>query len=290
MSNLTCLITGSKGFIGTHLTRYLTEQGHHVIGFDRGDSLPNGSSHTSIDYIFHLAGEKNPRKVSDDPSTISKIDLSLTEQVLDFAKNHSVKKTILISTLGVYGTDGLLSESTTPKATTPYTDIKLAIEQKGIHAFNQHDTGVAIARLSNIYGSHQSTEAVIASLIEQMHTGDTIRTGNTNSIREFLHVDDMCAALLALATTPKTSGQIFNVGSGIGTSIDTLIDLIKTHSHYTGTIEKDPEKVRPNEIPVQIADISKIKAFTGWEPRIKLDEGIMKTVQFFQQHTDRGNT
>jgi nucleoside-diphosphate-sugar epimerase len=282
MSEPTALITGSKGFIGSHLEKHLTQKGYRVIGVDRGDPFPNATPNMQIDYVFHLAGEKNASKVKNAKQSVSTADLLITNEVIHFAKKFNAKKVVLISTLGVYGVAGNLNEQLPTIATSDYTELKLAIEQVGLKEYLKSGLPISVARLSNIYGPNQSTEAIIPLLIEQMNARDAIKTGNTHTVRDFLFVEDLCAAFEMIAVTPKTAGEIFNIGSGIGTAIEDIILMLKAQLHYTGTIEKDPLKCRPDEIPIQIADISKIKSFTGWSPQIKLSEGIMKTIKFYK--------
>ena len=300
----TVLITGAGGFIGGHLLNTLKSIGANIIGVDRKPStgihgadissaeeihqifkITSSTYGKSIDYIFHLAGQKSASLARENPAETLKTSFNGTLNILEYArKQETVKKVILISSLAVYGIDEdhsqeLLDESHALQNDSIYSATKISTEALGLSYFKDFSLPVSIARLSNVYGPLQSSAAVIPSLIAQMRSGQKISMGNTKSIRDFIHVQDVVDALINLAINKNTSGSVYNVSTAQGTSIKTITEILSPLLNYKDEILIDENKIRANEKNFVVADNSKLKKATGWSPKISIENGLKSLCQ-----------
>jgi nucleoside-diphosphate-sugar epimerase len=307
--NSTVLITGASGFIGGHLVAALKKTGANIVGIDRKSSAKTTGSQTAgsdvsqseqvervfksavsatgkpIEYIFHLAGQKSAALARENPLETLKSSFNGTLNILESSRvSGTVKKVVLISSLAVYGAEEdhsgeMLKESDPVYSDSIYSATKISTETIGLAYYKDFSIPVSVARLSNVYGPLQSSAAVIPSLIHQMKNGKKISMGNTASVRDFIHVQDVVDALIILAANDATTGNIFNVSTAQGTSVKTITDLLSQHLNYSGEIEVDKNKLRPNEKKIVVADNSKIKKTTGWFPKVKIDDGLKSLCQ-----------
>ncbi len=300
----TVLITGAGGFIGGHLFTALKGLGANIIGIDRKPStgihgadvsladqvqqilkLSSTTHGKSAEYIFHLAGQKSASLARENPMETLKTSFNGTLNILEAARKiGTVKKVVLISSLAVYGLDEdhsneLVRESDSLHNDSIYSATKISTEAVGLAYSKDFSIPVSIARLSNVYGPQQSSAAVIPSLISQMKSGQKISMGNSSSIRDFIHVEDVVSALLHLAIHDSAAGKVYNVSTAQGTTIQTITELLSQNLNYRGEITVDEKKVRPNEKRFLVADNSEIKKATGWSPKIKIEDGLKNLCQ-----------
>lgn len=301
----TVLVTGAAGFIGTHLLAKLKFHGASVIAVDRTTregihpadvtdfnevkksfELSRKFYGKPIEYVFHLAGQKSAGISRQLPLETLQASFQSTLNILEAARTETIiKKVILISSLVVYGQNedrnqNLLKESDPIRADSVYSAAKITAEFAGLSYLSDFGLPVSIARLANVYGPGQSKEAVIPSLIYQMATSNEISMGNTDAVRDFIYVEDIVMGLLALALSDEASGHAFNVGTGQGTSIKTVVEILSRILNFTGRITIDQSKVRANEKSFVVADIQFVSGVTGWFPRMKLATGLHQTVMY----------
>ena len=120
---------------------------------------------------------------------------------------------------------------------------------------------------------------MIPSLISQMRDGQKISMGNNQSVRDFIHVQDVVDALVLIASHDSSTGQVFNVSTSKGTSIQMIADLLSQNLEYNGKINVDKLKVRINEKVFLVADNTKIKKTIGWSPKINIEVGLKNLCQ-----------
>ena len=304
----TVLVTGAAGFIGGHLLHALKKLGANIVAVDRKPStgihgtdvadadqlhkifsLSTATFGKTPEFIFHLAGQKSASIARENPAETLKTTFDSTINILESSRKiGSVKKVVLISSLAVYGLDednsiALLKESDPIHNDSIYSATKIATEALGLSYCKDFGLPVSIARLSNVYGPGQSAAAIIPSLITQMKSPVTeeqkISIGNTQSIRDFIHVNDVVEALIQIAASNATTSRVFNVSTAQGTSIQKIIELLSNVLNYHGEIVIDRHKVRENEKKSLIADNSEIKKTTGWSPLVKIEDGLKNLCQ-----------
>ena len=216
------LVTGSAGFIGSHLTEYLIKRGYNVVAFDRYNSnnhygwLENSKYKKKIkfilgdirdydsvnkamndcDSVMHLAALIGIPYSYVSPTAYIKTNVEGTLNVLESAKNLGIKQIIVTSTSEVYGTavSKKLSENDELKAQSPYAASKIAADQLALSYYRSFGLPVKIIRPFNTFGPRQSARAVIPTIITQALLKNKIKIGNLNATRDFLYVEDLCSA------------------------------------------------------------------------------------------------
>jgi len=274
------LITGGAGFIGSHLTDALLEQGHHVHAFDnlstgRLANVEHLDDHdrfaltvgniqdyhtlekrvVECDRIVHLAAAVGVQRIMDQPVETLQTNVGGTENVLKLAHYHD-KKTLLASTSEVYGKamdkdDDLeaLSEGDdwtlgpTSKRRWAYACSKALDEYLAQAYHDEHGLPVVIARFFNTVGPRQSGRygMVIPRFVERALADEPIEVyGDGTQTRCFTHVDDAVWAVLGLLDAPGVEGEVFNVGQGTELSINELAERVRSLTGSNSEIVRVP--------------------------------------------------
>ena len=308
LKNKNILLTGGRGFIGRHLERHLKKLGATVIQLDRGISektlavdlndyermqsvIAQINTKFPIHFIFHLAGQKSTAACKLEPFKSLSYAFNGTINLLESCKTlDELNKIILISSIGVYGSDedgyaGSYLELHTPKTESIYSSTKVITESLGLAYAKEFKVPALIVRLSNVYGPNQPQGALIPDLISQMSDPSaTISMGSSAPIRDFIHIEDVVSALTCLiATKNSVIGEIFNICSGEGTSVKQILESLVEYTQFRGTITVNPAKVRPNEKLTLVASNEKLRDITNWCPNKSLKEGLRELCQAMKQ-------
>ena len=307
------LVTGSSGFIGSHLTEYLVKRGYRVVAFDRYNSnnhygwLEKSKYKKKIKFILgdirdydsvnkamkgcnsvmHLAALIGIPYSYISPTAYIKTNVEGTLNVLESAKNLKVKQIIVTSTSEVYGTaiSKKLSENDELKAQSPYAASKIAADQLSLSYFRSFGLPVKIIRPFNTFGPRQSGRAVIPTIITQAILKNKIKIGNLDTARDFLYVEDLCSAYEKIYKSNKFFGEIVNVGAASEISIKKLIlkisKILKTK--ITPIVEKKRIRPEKSEVLRLKCDNKKLKKNTNWKPKYKLDDGLIELIKWLKK-------
>lgn len=288
------LVTGGCGFIGSHLVNRLVNIGHEVIVLDR--VYPNNQNKLakyyiqdlseryskylhlfdSVDNVFHLASEVSIPYCVEKPNESMSNNVLSTMNVLECSRIHKVNKFIFSSTSAVYGNSFFLpSVETNPvECLNTYSISKYTGEQLCEMYYKLYGLKTIIFRYFNVYGEGQHKNGqyapVMSIFTNQKERGEPLTIiGEGYQTRDFVHVSDVVYAnILASQKELQNYGEVFNVGTGEGVSINDIADLI---SSYRITI---PE--RPGEVQHSRGNIDKIKNSLGWNFSIKVLEWVKK--------------
>ena len=293
-------ITGGAGFIGTHLCKKLLELNHEVTVYDNfsnslqenftsrikqkvtliyGDILDNSKLVTSMknhDVVIHLAAQISVSESIKNPKLTFDVNVNGTQNVLDACIENNIQKIIATSTAAVYQntpTKIILNETSPIEPLSPYGKSKLEMENKIINFTSTHNIDATILRLFNVYGIGQSLEyaGVITKFKENIQNkSPLIIFGDGTAIRDFVHVDDVIDAIILGIAPSKNS--IYNIASGISTSISDLAKMMITISHEDIVISYNP--LRIGEIMFSAADISFAKENLNFTPKVSLKHGL----------------
>ena len=307
------LVTGSSGFIGSHLTEYLVERGYGVVAFDRYNNnnhygwLEKSKYKKKIEFILgdirdydsvnkamkgcqsvmHLAALIGIPYSYISPTAYIKTNVEGTLNILESAKNLKLKQVIITSTSEVYGTaiKKKLSENDELKAQSPYAASKIAADQLSLSYYRSFGLPVKIIRPFNTFGPRQSARAVIPSIITQALSKNKIKIGNLNTTRDFLYVEDLCAAYEKILKSKKLLGEVTNVGVDSEISIKNLILKISKILKIKLIPVVEKRRVRPqkSEVLRLKCDNTKIKRMTNWKPKYDLDEGLNKLIRWIKE-------
>ena len=312
------LITGSDGFIGSHLTEALVRAGHSVRAFvmynsfnswgwldqsptDIRDNLdvfagdirdPHGvkTAMKGCDTVLHLAALIAIPYSYHSPDTYIDTNIKGTLNVLQAARELGVKRVVHTSTSEVYGSARFvpITEEHPLQGQSPYSATKIAADQLAYSFYASFGLPVTIARPFNTYGPRQSARAVIPTIITQIANGKKqIKLGAVSPTRDFNFVHDTVAGFIAAMKSDKGLGEVINFGSNFEISIGDTAQLIAEAMNCKIEIITDEVRLRPENSEVERlwADNSKAKTLFGWQPnyggRDGFKRGIAETAQWF---------
>jgi UDP-glucose 4-epimerase len=309
----TILVTGGCGFIGSHLVRRLIELGaRRVVVVDSlryGDLANLGGSSDAVEivrhtlgtdpaaalaekmrgvrYVFHLAAEKHNQS-KDDPLAVFRANIDGTYTLYDVAVRAGVEKIVFTSSLYAYGRlDGPpFAEDELPHPRTVYGITKLAGEHLLHHFSVQHGLAYNVIRYLFVYGPKQFAgmgyKSVIVKNFERMLRGEpAVVYGDGRQTLDYVYVDDAVEATIA-AMELNRAGEVFNVGSGEGTSVRALIDLMREVAGSDRSIQHDPPDWTAGTC--RVGNVTKARRVLGWEPRVSLREGLQRTYRWMQSN------
>ncbi|HWQ66784.1 MAG TPA: UDP-glucuronic acid decarboxylase family protein [Methanospirillum sp.] len=308
------LITGGAGFLGSTLCEALIESGAAVICVDNFSSgRTENISHLNeregftfqehdiskpleisgkIDYIFHLASRASPLEFTEYPIQILKSNTLGTWNALGIAKKHDAR-VLFTSTSEIYGEAQVFPTPETYRGNVNtlgirgcYDEAKRAGEAYCMAYHRQHGVDVRIVRIFNTYGPGMRSDGVygrvIPRFIDQARKGHPITIfGDGSQTRSFCYVTDQIVGLLNLAGRDGLSGEVVNIGNPYEYTVSDLADVI---IRLTGSASELIYEPLPQDDPMRrLPDISKAIRLLDFEPRIGLEEGLMRMMQRIPQ-------
>jgi len=296
------LIIGVAGFVGRHLVNELINSGWDVSGtklpteivdidipifeLDILDAEAIGDLlvQLSPDCVFHLAAQSSVALSWKQPALTADVNIKGAVNLLEAVRvMDKPPRLMLIGSGEEYGhvqpNEIPVGEGTALRPGNIYAATKITQGMFGQIYAKAYGLEIIIVRAFNHFGPGQTDAFVVSSFCKQVAEieaqGDrgTIKVGNLDAKRDFTDVRDIVRAYRLLAEKGK-SGEVYNVGSGLSVSVAEILDMILKQSGAKITIEQDPERMRPSDVPEIRADISKLVACTDWKPEIKLEDTI----------------
>lgn len=306
------LVTGADGFIGSHLVELLVQKGYNVralsqynsfnywgwledlsclkdievVTGDVRDPFFCNKMTQGIDTIYHLAALIAIPYSYVAPQSYVETNVTGTLNICKAAVENDVKKVIHTSTSEVYGTAQYvpIDEKHPLQPQSPYSASKISADMMALSFYNSFKLPVTVARPFNTYGPRQSARAAIPTIITQLANGlKSIKLGDITPTRDFSYVSDTCRGFLALGESDLGVGQVLNIGSNFEISIGDTFNLIRKIMNVEADIEVDENRIRPEKSEVHRlwCDNSLIKKTVGYEPVVKIEDGLRKTVEWF---------
>ncbi len=307
------LITGADGFIGSHLTEMLLEQGYQVKALSYYNSFnywgwldgwkhpnleiltgdvrdPHFCKHISkgVDTIFHLAALIAIPYSYIAPDCYVDTNIKGTLNICQAAKENNVQKVLVTSTSEVYGTAQYvpIDEKHPKQPQSPYSATKIAADAIAMSFYNAFELPVVIARPFNTYGPRQSARAIIPTIITQIASGKKeILLGDLRPTRDFNYVKDTCKGFIELASCDTAIGQEVNISSNYEISMRDTLELIADIMKADVKFIEDEQRLRPknSEVFRLWGDNTKINTLTGFSPSYTIEAGLRETVKWFQE-------
>lgn len=303
MNNQRIIVTGGSGFIGYNLIKRLLRDGYvNIISVDRNPSnidstqnvIKNFSDKETLskiikegDVVVHSACSTVPALSEKERIRDIEENIIGTIRLLDICVEKKIKKFIFISSGGtVYGNNGkkIVREIDNCNPINSHGVMKLTIEKYLLMYRHLYGMNCVIARLSNPYGrlSHgKKNQGIIDVAIEKLLKNEMLEIwGNGEIIRDYIFIEDVADFLVKSIDKSDTCG-IFNVGTGIGTSINELLDIIK--NNFGKNILVKYSEGRTFDAPYSILSVSKAKKNLEWEPNYTVDQGIKKIYKIISE-------
>ncbi len=312
------LVTGAGGFIGSHLTEGLVRLGADVKAFIRYNSrsdegniklLPNDIRNKihiyrgeireletireaikGIDIVFNLAALIGIPYSYEHPQEVIETNVIGTLNVLIAARDEKVERLIQTSTSEVYGSALYtpIDEKHPLQPQSPYSASKISSDAISLSFYYSFGLPVSIIRPFNAYGPRQSARAVIPTIIMQILTRDKVLLGSIKPKRDLTYVLDTVEGFIKTAESQKAIGEVMNIGSGEDISIGELTKKIMMIMGKDVKVQVDKKRVRPinSEVKRLCADNSRAAKILGWKPKVSLDNGLSRTIEYIKSHLD----
>jgi len=316
LSGKKVLVTGSDGFIGSHLVEHLIRQGCKVRAFvfynafnslgwldalrkdqlkrieiisgDIRDYANVRRAVKGVDILFHLAALIGIPYSYYSPDSYIDTNIKGTFNILQAGRDFKVEKIIVTSTSEVYGTAKYvpIDEGHPLAAQSPYAATKVGADKMAESFYLSFNLPVTLARPFNTYGPRQSARAICTTIITQALSKEKkISLGNLAPTRDFIYVGDVCEGFIEIAKSERTVGRTVNICSGQEISIGDLASLILRISGKSKKIITDHQRIRPKNSEVQrlLGCNKTIYSITDWKPSYTLEKGLRETIRWFSR-------
>jgi nucleoside-diphosphate-sugar epimerase len=307
------LVTGGAGFIGSNLTEALLKQSHQVRVLDnfstgKRENLAFGEAYPSfeiidgdirdlafcqkaikgIEFVFHQAALPSVQWSVEDPLTSNSVNVEGTLNILLAAKDAGVKRFVYASSCAIYGDDPTIPkrEEMLPNLLSPYALQKYIGEEYCRLFFQLYGLETVSLRYFNIFGPKQDPtsiySAVIPRFIDALFEGrPPIVFGDGEQSRDFTYIDNVVQANLLAMTREHLHGETINIACGRRTSVNQLLNILK--NIMGSKVLPIYQELRKGDIRHSLADIQKGKKFLNYDPIVEVEEGLKKTVEYFQK-------
>jgi len=312
-----CLVTGTGGFIGSHVVEALLQAGHEVRALvhynsrgswghlDGSSAVAGGSMDVQLgdvtdasrvralvdgcDVVLHLAALIGIPYSYDAPASYVATNVTGTLNILEACRAARVQRVVITSTSEVYGTARYtpIDEKHPLQAQSPYAASKIAADKLAESFFCSFDLPVVTLRPFNTFGPRQSARAVIPTVLTQALNGaGEIELGNLTAKRDLTYVTDTARAFLLAAEAPGIEGEVIHFGQGQTVSVGELAQRCLDTIGSKARIISVPERQRPekSEVGLLLCDATKARRVLNWTPQVALDEGLLRTVDYLKQH------
>ncbi|HXT11964.1 MAG TPA: SDR family NAD(P)-dependent oxidoreductase [Candidatus Angelobacter sp.] len=312
------LVTGGAGFIGSHVCERLLHGGHSVWAFDdlnafydpqlkrrnireiqslakpfefiHGDitdraALDEMFGSVKFDQIIHLAARAGVRPSLAEPALYQRVNVEGTVNLLEAARARGVKKITIASSSSVYGVNSKVPFAESDpifNAISPYAASKLACEALGHVYHHVYGMDVAMLRFFTVYGPRQRPDLAIFKFAKLISAGKPIPVfGDGSTARDYTFVSDTVDGVMA-CTRQEFGFEIFNLGESQTVTLARLIEVLEEALGKKAIIDR--QSAQPGDVPLTFADISKSRAKLGYQPHIKIEEGIALFIDWFRRN------
>ena len=309
------LITGGAGFIGSHVCERLLHAGHSVWAFDdlnafydpqikrrnlrdiqslaksfefiHGDLtdaavVEDLFADVKFDQIIHLAARAGVRPSLEEPALYQRVNVEGTVNLFESARRHGVKKITMASSSSVYGVNAKVPFAESDPifhAISPYAASKLAGEALAHVYHHVYGMDIVSLRFFTVYGPRQRPDLAIHKFARLIRDGRPIPVyGDGSTARDYTFIEDILDGILA-CTKQSFGCEIFNLGESQTVPLSRLIELLEETLGRKAMIERHP--LQPGDVPRTCADISKARDRLGYQPRVPIEQGLPRFVDWF---------
>jgi len=307
------LVTGGAGFIGSHLVDSLLADGLHVTTLDNFDGfyaravkernieahrrhpdwqLVEGDLRTLADVrdqltgdyraIVHLAAKAGVRPSLENPRAYQEVNVTGTQNLLEFARERRVPQFVFASSSSVYGVNPRVpwrEADHVLQPISPYASTKVSGELIGHVYSHLYDMRFIALRLFTVYGPRQRPDLAISRFAHLMRAGKSIPVfGDGSTRRDYTYVEDVVAGLRRAIEYDRTPYEVINLGNNRTITLTEMIGGLEVALGITARIERLPEQ--PGDVPQTWADLEKARALLGYQPRTSYQDGVRCFVEW----------
>ena len=297
------IITGSSGAVGTSVCEKLIRDGYELICTDIKENsnnkeidkitvkidlrnkaeIVNQLPH-DVDGIIHLAANVRVPQSIKDPS-LAKDNLDMTFNLLEFTRETKIQNFLFASSKDVYGNfKSFYSEEDVhiEACESPYAASKIGCESL-VYAYHKcFGINFLIFRISSVYGRYDEFDRLIPIFIRRTKENKDIVVNGANKLLDFVHIDDLADGLtLCLEKFEEVKNRSFNIAYGEGTTLIKIAELVKNYLGGSNNIITGESN--PGDVVKSISDITKARKAFGYRPKIKIEEGIKRTIEKCEQ-------
>lgn len=315
--DVSVLVTGADGFIGSHLVEALAREGARVRAFcfynsnsslgwldemdpglrasieprlgDIRDARFVDAACADIEVVFHLAALIAIPYSYQAPESCVDTNVRGTLNVLDGARRARCRRVVQTSTSEVYGTPATLpiTEDHPLQGQSPYSATKIAADKLCEAFYCSYDAPIVTLRPFNTYGPRQSARALIPTILAQLLSGRrVIRLGTLTPRRDLTFVEDTVQGFLAAGAVQGLEGRVIHLGTGRSESVADIFAAAASVCQVEARVEEDPVRLRPgrSEVMVLQSDPSLAASLLGWRATTSLEAGLSRTAEWVGRH------
>jgi UDP-glucuronate 4-epimerase len=312
------LVTGCAGFIGSHLTELLLNNGFQVIGIDNFDSFysekikKNNLSvslsknnfqfyqfdvndrkqlseiNNDIDVVIHLAAKTGVLPSLKNAAGYIKTNIEGTNSILDFIVEREIKKLIFASSSSVYGnTDNIpfVESQEVNHQISPYAFTKRSCELLNYFYHQQYNIDIINLRFFTVFGPRQRPDLAIHKFVRKILNDETLTVyGDGNTARDYTYVDDIVSGIFGAMNylvSKKGIYDTFNIGNNQPVKLNELLDLLFSILNKKPKIQYVP--LQQGDVNITYADISKAKAHFNYQPKTKFRDGLTEFINWYNE-------
>jgi UDP-glucose 4-epimerase len=323
LAGRTVMVTGSDGFIGSHVVEGLIGLGARVKAFalynsfgsigwlessaafaaaresgqaesvlgDIRDTELVSAAVKGVDVVLHLAALIAIPYSYVAPRSYVDTNVTGTLNVLEAVRHDGTPRLVHTSTSEVYGTPQTvpITEEHALRGQSPYSATKIAADKLAESYALSFDTPVTILRPFNTFGPRQSARAVIPTVLAQLLAGATeLRLGSITPQRDFTYVTDTALGFARAAVAEVAPGTTVQLGTGRSVSIGEIVDIARRITGSSAAVVVEDERLRPagSEVEILLSDPSLAKELIGWTPQVDLETGLQLTAEWIAENVD----
>jgi UDP-glucuronate 4-epimerase len=311
------LVTGGAGFIGSHLCGRLMREGHQVVCLDNFDDFYNpeikrrniqesiGEAQFELiegdirdtqliarifrgrtfDVVVHLAARAGVRPSIDYPKLYEEVNCQGTINLLDACREFEIKSFVFASSSSVYGGNSKVPFSEEDRVDTPISPYSITKRAGELFCYSYHrlfDINITCLRYFTVYGPRQRPEMAIHKFTRLIDGSEKVPMyGDGQSMRDYTYIDDIIDGTLGAVSRNK-GYEIYNLGESRTIRLTDLIQMLEEALGKTAIIEGCPEQ--RGDMPITYANIEKARKKLGYAPRVSMEEGIGRFVEWYRQN------
>lgn len=317
MIKQTVLVTGAAGFIGSHACEHLLKSGYRVVAVDNfcdfyerawkehnlasvggrekfdveeiditdGAAIDKLVGTTRPDVILHLAGMAGVRPSIEQPAYYARVNVEGTTQMLQAAVNHKVSRFVFASSSSVYGNQPRIpfrEDEPVSEPISPYAASKRAGELICYTYWHLYRLPVSCLRFFTVYGPRLRPDLAIHKFTRLISDGRPIPFyGDGSTARDYTYIDDICSGILA-AVERSDRYRIYNLGNHFPVKLHAMVEALEKAIGKPAILDRRP--MQPGDVEITCADVSRAAAELDYRPKVSLDEGLRRFVDWFRQY------